>query len=479
MKPKDIEGILKVSNALIKKNVEQVEKKLEKVEYFVKDSLQAQELRTMKAIERAENTKDGKDGINGKDGRDGKDGVNGKDGLNGRDGKDGRNGINGRDGVNGVKGDKGDKGPKGDDGDSAYRVAVRNGYKGNEREWLESLKAEITMIPNQIVPGYTNPLPPRGKAGQVLAKKSNQDRDYEWVDQSGGGGAVSSVFNRTGDIVAQEGDYTLAQITEDSTHRTVTDAEKLTWNGKADTNVATTSVNGLMSSTDKTKLDGVATNANNYTHPANHPPSIITQDTSNRFVTDAEKTTWNGKQDSLVSNTNIKTINGESVLGSGNIVVSGAVGGSTAYFLTSNFSNSTTTLADVTEWTFPVVSGKKYKVEIIGTYQTNTTTTGGKLAVYARDSAVTTVHGSLWGAVSDVQVATEIKATIYTCAASNATGSFVLTTGVATINRPHAIGGEMVISCTTSGNVRFQWAGEAATAAQLNSGSVMIVTPLN
>jgi hypothetical protein len=31
--------------------------------------------------------------------------------------------------------------------------------------------------------------------------------------------------------------------------------------------VATTSANGLMSSTDKTKLDGVATNANNYSHP--------------------------------------------------------------------------------------------------------------------------------------------------------------------------------------------------------------------
>ena len=32
-----------------------------------------------------------------------------------------------------------------------------------------------------------------------------------------------------------------------------------------------------------------------YTHPANHPPSIITQDASNRFVTDAEKAEWNGK----------------------------------------------------------------------------------------------------------------------------------------------------------------------------------------
>jgi hypothetical protein len=205
----------------------------------------------------------------------------------------------------------------------------------------------------------------------------------------------------------------------------------------------------------------------------------ITQSASYRTVTDTEKGTWNGKQDALVNTTNIKSINGESILGSGNLTIAGAVGASTAYFLTSPFSNSTITLQDVTEWTFPVVSGKKYRVEIIGTYQTNTTTTGGKLAIYARDSAVTTIHGALWGAVSDVQVATEIKATIYACAASNATGSFLLTTGVATINRPHAIGGQMVIACSTSGNVRFQWAGEAATAAQLNTGSVLIVTPLN
>jgi hypothetical protein len=31
-----------------------------------------------------------------------------------------------------------------------------------------------------------------------------------------------------------------------------------------------------------------------YTHPTNHAPSVITQDASNRFVTDAEKATWNG-----------------------------------------------------------------------------------------------------------------------------------------------------------------------------------------
>ncbi|MEQ6355907.1 glycine-rich domain-containing protein [Lysinibacillus sp. M3] len=85
-------------------------------------------------------------------------------------------------------------------------------------------------------------------------------------------------------------------ITQDANNRFVTDAEKATWNGKAPTTVATTSANGLMSTTDKSKLDGIAAGANNYSHPANHPPSIITQDANNRFVTDAEKGTWNAKE---------------------------------------------------------------------------------------------------------------------------------------------------------------------------------------
>ena len=46
-------------------------------------------------------------------------------------------------------------------------------------------------------------------------------------------------------------------------------------------------------------LTGGKTWVDQYTHPANHDPAVITQDTSNRFVTDVEKTTWNGKQDAL------------------------------------------------------------------------------------------------------------------------------------------------------------------------------------
>ncbi|EHQ88303.1 tail fiber protein [Desulfosporosinus youngiae] len=57
------------------------------------------------------------------------------------------------------------------------------------------------------------------------------------------------------------------------------------------------------STAEKSKLAGIATGANNYVHPSTHPPSIIVQDSSNRFVTDSEKSTWNGKAGTAVATT--------------------------------------------------------------------------------------------------------------------------------------------------------------------------------
>jgi hypothetical protein len=90
-------------------------------------------------------------------------------------------------------------------------------------------------------------------------------------------------------------------IVQDSGNRFVTDAEKIAWNAKAGTTVASISTAGLMSSSDKSKLDAVAAGANNYTHPSSHPPSIITQDSSNRFVTDTEKAGWNAKASTAIA----------------------------------------------------------------------------------------------------------------------------------------------------------------------------------
>lgn len=75
--------------------------------------------------------------------------------------------------------------------------------------------------------------------------------------------------------------------------------------------VATTTTNGLLSGTDKTKLNGIATGAtknasdaqlrDRSTHTGTQSPDTIVQNESNRFVTDVEKTSWNGKAENRVA----------------------------------------------------------------------------------------------------------------------------------------------------------------------------------
>lgn len=59
--------------------------------------------------------------------------------------------------------------------------------------------------------------------------------------------------------------------------------------------IVTSEKDGLMSKEDKAKLDGVAENANNYIHPSNHPATMITEDVTHKFITDAERIAWNAK----------------------------------------------------------------------------------------------------------------------------------------------------------------------------------------
>lgn len=74
------------------------------------------------------------------------------------------------------------------------------------------------------------------------------------------------------------------------------------------------------------KTDTSATTAINDTLTAHTADTTI-------HVTSSDKSTWSGKQDALVSGTNIKTVNNESVLGSGNIATLQAeVSGTTLIF---------------------------------------------------------------------------------------------------------------------------------------------------
>ena len=48
---------------------------------------------------------------------------------------------------------------------------------------------------------------------------------------------------------------------------------------------------------EKNKLNDIEEGANNYTHPTTHNATMIIQDSTHRFVTDTEKSTWNNKSD--------------------------------------------------------------------------------------------------------------------------------------------------------------------------------------
>jgi hypothetical protein len=85
----------------------------------------------------------------------------------------------------------------------------------------------------------------------------------------------------------------IIEQTEDLTF--ISTEERNYWNAKADNKRATIFVDGVMSNTDKKKLDNIADGANLYTHPARHNPDVIEENTDKQFVSAQDKTVWNGK----------------------------------------------------------------------------------------------------------------------------------------------------------------------------------------
>jgi hypothetical protein len=229
--------------------------------------------------------KDGKDGVDGKDGKDGAkgdkgdpgiDGLNGLDGVDGKDGKNGKHGRNGIDGKDGLKGDKGDQGPRGFDGERGLKG--EKGEKGEPGEPAQSGKGS-----GGILTFGRRGVPRGGTDGQVLTKVGGQDYSTAW-GSAGGGGAW-------GDITGTLSDQTDLQAALDAKaddlgadDNYVTDAEKVKLSNLSGTNTGDNAVNTLYS--------GLAAS----------------------------------KQNTLVSGTNIKTINGDSILGSGDLTVMGGSG---------------------------------------------------------------------------------------------------------------------------------------------------------
>ena len=109
-----------------------------------------------------------------------------------------------------------------------------------------------------------------------------------------------------------------------------------TWNTDAGKSETVIPIGGTFDPSNyytKTEIDNIvtgitedieeATSAKADTTAVTQVNNALTAHTTNSdiHVTTSDKSTWNGKQDALVSGTNIKTVNGNSLLGSGDITV--------------------------------------------------------------------------------------------------------------------------------------------------------------
>ena len=113
------------------------------------------------------------------------------------------------------------------------------------------------------------------------------------------------------DLIDEPTAFSPSVITQDSSNRFVTDAEKSTWNAKEAAIAAGTAAQYYRGDKSFQTLDKAAVGLG----------SVNNTSDADKPVSTAQATAIGLKQDTLVSGTNIKTVGGNSLLGSGDVVL--------------------------------------------------------------------------------------------------------------------------------------------------------------
>lgn len=213
----------------------------------------------------------------------------------------------------------------------------------------------MTTIIDVVVGSPIGNLPRGGTDGQVLAKQSNSDFDYAWESVAGVGATDwADVTGKPSTFPPSAHTHVIADTTGLQT----------ALDGKQPLATVLTNTTASFTTAQESKLSGVATGATanssdaTLLNRANHT-GTQTASTISDFNTAADARVVagiTGKQDTLVSASNIKTVNGNSLLGSGDLAVGGG-GGNTNL----SVANRTTTTLDVvsdtgTDATIPQVT---------------------------------------------------------------------------------------------------------------------------
>ena len=157
-------------------------------------------------------------------------------------------------------------------------------------QYLENITVSVEAITNDITVQVI--IPTEGIEEAPIDGIPYSRKDAGWIALSG------DMLKANYDPTAKNADvFAMDSMVEGTTTKILTNTERtaISANSAKVSNVAHPLVETAV------PLGAVFTDTV-YTHPTNHPPSIILQDTTNRFVTDAEKSTWNAKADVRLAN---------------------------------------------------------------------------------------------------------------------------------------------------------------------------------
>ena len=265
----------------------------------------------------------GPQGLQGDKGEQGVKGETGAPGKNGKDGKDGVNGLNGTNGINGTDGVDGADGLDGVgvqnayiDFDNSLVIVLTSGQEINAGFLSQETKDSVIATFKQGAQTINELLPVQtGNENKVL---TTDGTNVFWNTPSGG--------TETDPVYASSSWYT-------TTNNSANWNTAYGWGNHASAGYLTSytetdpivgAVNGLVKANGAGTISA-AVAGTDYLAPAAIGTTVQAYD--------VDLTAWAGittsaKQDTLVSGTNIKTINGSSLLGSGDLTISGGGGGS-------------------------------------------------------------------------------------------------------------------------------------------------------
>jgi len=252
-------------------------------------------------------------------------------------------GAQGAQGIQGVKGDKGDKGDSGDTGNFTGLAGFTdaNGFTGNItnnnlsltlQDANATLSGQLTSSAFNAFSGAVSNVTELQNQTATLSGNLNATNVMLIETTNNTTSLATTKLNITDALVlgstnltAYRGDLGVA------TEGNVTALQNLTTTLSSDANTTNSILNGATSNI--TTLQGNVSALINHTTNTSNPHGVTKAQIGLPNVTDvtplelptsnATQTALNDKQGTLISGTNIKTINGNSILGSGDMTITG------------------------------------------------------------------------------------------------------------------------------------------------------------